>query len=56
MLVLTVTVQADRNGTRYEGVIPPDEVLATDWTRFGASDDPVVVAASRWLQSSDQAK
>lgn len=56
MLVLTVTVQADRNGTRYEGVIPPDEALATDWTRFGAADDPVVVAASRWLQSLDQAK
>lgn len=56
MLVLTVTVQADRNGTRYEGVIPPDEALATDWTRFGAVDDPVVVAASRWLLSLDQAK
>jgi hypothetical protein len=56
LLVLTVTVQADRTGTRYEGVIPPDEAVAIDWTRFGAADDPVVVAASRWLGSADRAK
>jgi carboxyl-terminal processing protease len=51
MLVLTVTVYADRTGTRYDGVIPPDEAVAIDWTRFGATDDPVVVAARRWLES-----
>lgn len=56
LLVLTVTVQADRDGTGYESVIPPDEAVAIDWTRFGAADDPVVVAASRWLQSVAQAK
>ncbi len=56
LLVLTVTVQADRNGTRYDGVIPPDEAVTIDWTRFGAADDPVVIAASRWLLSLDQGK
>jgi len=56
LLVLTVTVQADRTGTRYEEVIPPDEAVAIDWTRFGAADDPVVAAASRWLGSADRAK
>lgn len=56
MLVLTVTVQADRTGTRYEGVIAPDEAVATDWTRFGAADDPVLAAAHRWLETRDRAK
>ncbi|MBI1382513.1 MAG: hypothetical protein GC161_15655 [Planctomycetaceae bacterium] len=56
LLVLTVTVQADRTGKRYEGIIAPDDAVATDWTRFGAADDPVVAAASRWLGSLDRAK
>ncbi|MBL9076699.1 MAG: PDZ domain-containing protein [Planctomycetes bacterium] len=56
LIVLTATVQADRTGARYDGVIAPDEPVAIDWTRFGAADDPVVVAASRWLLSLDQAK
>jgi carboxyl-terminal processing protease len=56
LLVLTVTVYADRNGTRYDQVIPPDEAVAIDWTRFGAADDPVVSAACRWLTSTAAAK
>ncbi|MEQ1893142.1 MAG: S41 family peptidase [Planctomycetota bacterium] len=52
LLVLTVTLQADRKGTRYADAIPPDEAVATDWTRFGAADDPVIVAARRWLASA----
>ena len=49
LLVITVTVHADRAGTRFEDVIPPDEAVAIDWTRFGAGDDPVIAAACRWL-------
>jgi carboxyl-terminal processing protease len=49
LLLLTVTVHADRTGTRYEEVIPPDEQVATDWSRFGTADDPVVAAACLWL-------
>lgn len=56
MLVLTVTVYADRTGKRYESVIPPDEAVAIDWARFGAADDPVVVAARRWLASTADGK
>ena len=56
LLVLTVTVHADRTGTRYDDVIPPDEAVATDWTRFGTADDPVVAAACRWLASAADAK
>jgi C-terminal processing protease CtpA/Prc len=49
LLVLTVTVHADRTGARYDGAIPPDESVATDWTRFGGAEDPVIGAACRWL-------
>ena len=56
LLVLTVTVHADRTGTRYDDVIPPDETVAMDWTRFGTADDPVVAAACRWLASAANAK
>jgi C-terminal processing protease CtpA/Prc len=52
LLVLTVTVHADRTGKRYDDVIPPDEKVATDWTRFGAADDPVLAAACRWLATA----
>jgi len=56
LLVLTVTVHADRTGTRYDDVIPPDEQVAIDWTRFGTPEDPVIVAACRWLASAASAK
>jgi carboxyl-terminal processing protease len=56
LLVLTVTVQADRSGARYDGVIAPDEAVAIDWSRFGAADDPVVAAACRWLGSAESAR
>lgn len=56
LLVLTVSVQADRTGKRYDGVIPPDEAVAIDWTRIGTADDPVVAAACRWLGATDRAK
>lgn len=56
LLVLTVTVHADRAGTRYEEVIPPDETVATDWARFGSAEDPVIAAAQRWLTATSAAK
>ena len=56
LLVLTVTVHADRHGTRYEDGIQPDEKVATDWSRFGATEDPVIAAASRWLESETDAR
>jgi C-terminal processing protease CtpA/Prc len=56
LLVVTVTVDADRTGTRYDDVIAPDEVVATDWSRFGTADDPVIAAASRWLASVGDGK
>jgi hypothetical protein len=55
-LVLTVTVMADRTGQRYENALAPDETVATDWTRFGTADDPVLAAATRWLATPSGAK
>jgi len=55
-LVLTVTVMADRTGQRYENALAPDETVATDWTRFGTADDPVLAAASRWLATAGHTK
>ena len=52
LLVLTVTVHADRTGARYDDVIPPDETVAIDWARFGEADDPVLAAACRWLATA----
>jgi len=56
LLVLTVTVHADRTGTRYDDVILPDEKVAIDWARFATTDDPVVAAACRWLATAADAK
>ena len=56
LLVVTVTVDADRTGARYDDVIAPDEVVTTDWSRFGKADDPVIAAASRWLASVGDGK
>lgn len=53
---MTVTVHVDRTGTRYDGVIPPDEIVASDWTRFGAANDPVLATACHWLASASNAK
>jgi len=56
LLVLTVTVHADRSGTRHDDVIRPDEQVAIDWARFGTADDPVLAAACRWLAATTDAK
>ncbi|MBL8754516.1 MAG: hypothetical protein JNK15_14525, partial [Planctomycetes bacterium] len=56
LLLVTVTVHADRTGKRYDSVIAPDEQVATDWTRFGTADDPVLAAACRWIATAKPAK
>ncbi|MBL8756763.1 MAG: S41 family peptidase [Planctomycetes bacterium] len=56
LLVLTVSVDADRTGKTYDDVILPDEKVAIDWMRFGTADDPVLAAACRWLAAAADAK
>ena len=46
---VTTGTMFDRAGRGYDEPLEPDERVATDWSRFGAVDDPVVVAAQRWL-------
>ena len=39
----------DRTGRIYKGSIMPDEIVATDWQKFGTDQDPVILAAQNWL-------
>lgn len=43
---LCVAADMDRTGKRYDAKISPDVEVKTDWSRFGAGDDPVIVAAA----------
>ncbi|MFY9345919.1 MAG: S41 family peptidase [Planctomycetota bacterium] len=55
LLVVTIMLYVDRTGRTYDGSIAPDVPVATDWTKFGAADDPVIVAAKRWLAEQPKA-
>jgi C-terminal processing protease CtpA/Prc len=48
LLVLTVCLEADRNGNVYDGRIYPDQFVAPDKTY--AYEDPARSAAMMWLQ------
>jgi carboxyl-terminal processing protease len=41
----------DRNGKIYNSSISPDVMAATNWSQFGTAQDPVIKAATGWLQS-----
>ena len=47
MLAITVSVYVDRTGAKYGGRMNPDELV--EGTAKTVADDPVVKAASRWL-------
>jgi carboxyl-terminal processing protease len=49
-LHLTEGIGVDRTGATYQAPIQPDRPVATDWTRYGTPADPVVQAATRWLE------
>jgi carboxyl-terminal processing protease len=50
-LYLTEGVGVDRAGRTYEARIRPDQPVATDWTRDGTPADPVLRAATAWLDA-----
>jgi carboxyl-terminal processing protease len=50
-LHLTEGIGVDRTGATYQTRIRPDRPVASDWTRYGTRADPVVAAASRWLEA-----
>jgi carboxyl-terminal processing protease len=49
-LYLTEGIGVDRTGATYQARIRPDRLVASDWTRYGSPADPVVQAATRWLE------
>lgn len=50
-LLVSGAFSFDRNGTVYNGPIPPDVFVETDWSKFGTEQDPVIRAALDWLYS-----
>ena len=44
----------DRNNNVHAGLLWPDENVKTDWTQFGTDQDPVLNAASEWLQTQPE--
>jgi carboxyl-terminal processing protease len=48
-LHLTEGIGVDRAGRAHETRIRPDQPVATDWTRYGTAADPVLRAATAWL-------
>ena len=49
-------VDIDRNGTIYDGPVPPDQFVGIDWTNIGNQKDPVLTAATRWLGEQPSCK
>jgi C-terminal processing protease CtpA/Prc len=41
----------DRTGKTYSTSIAPDLLVTNDWSAFGTAQDPVIQAATQWLQS-----
>jgi carboxyl-terminal processing protease len=50
-IVVSAARASDRLGKVYNGPIPPDQVVETDWTRFAVAGDPVIEAAVSWLRT-----
>jgi carboxyl-terminal processing protease len=50
-LYLTEAIGVDRTGRGYQSRIGPDRPVATDWTRYGTAADPVLRAATTWLDA-----
>jgi C-terminal processing protease CtpA/Prc len=50
-LMLTTAVCTDRTGNIYVDSLEPDTVMATDWSKYGADNDPVIEAALNWLKA-----
>ena len=50
LLALADGAYVDRNGTVYTDGVSPDVAVTNDWATFRTDDDPVIAAASAWLQ------
>jgi carboxyl-terminal processing protease len=50
-LYLTEGIGVDRTGRGYQTRIRPDQPVASDWSRYGTRADPVLQAATSWLDA-----
>jgi carboxyl-terminal processing protease len=50
-LYLTEGIGVDRTGRSYQTPIPPDQPVASGWTSYGTPADPVLQAATAWLDA-----
>ena len=48
-LYLTEGIGVDRTGRSYQARIRPDQPVASGWTGYGSPADPVLQAATTWL-------
>jgi C-terminal processing protease CtpA/Prc len=53
---ITNAVLVDRSGQLYPDGIVPHEVIATDYTVYSTSEDPVIQAALEWLHEQPECK
>ncbi len=51
--MLTIGVQADRNGKQYPDGLAPDEMVPARERIVPDDQDPVLQAALRWLNQAD---
>lgn len=51
LLGIAESIPEDRTGRRYEAGIPADEPMPIDWFKCGADDDPLIQAASYWINN-----
>lgn len=51
-IILATAMAADRNGMMYPEGIEPDETIEIQWATFGTSDDPVIIRAKQWLETT----
>jgi hypothetical protein len=49
--MLTIALEADRLGRLYKTSISPDVFVKINWKKLGQDDDPVLLEASKWLQT-----
>jgi carboxyl-terminal processing protease len=50
-LLLTTALEADRLGRLYKTSIEPDVFVKIEWSKLGQADDPVLLEASKWLET-----
>ncbi len=51
LVIVTNAIDIDRQGRRYDGPLTVDQPYVMDWSKYQASDDPGILAATNWLSA-----